>query len=578
MYNPFPEIKVEARNQAYSGYGAILDKLKQEMTQSQINVITIECYPTVNERELLEELIKPLNPSYVVEASQQFYSSQKVTEMIQQNLTDDRVFGLMSHHSFSDFIDSPKQKKIQANIYERIQNDEIVFIYGVGASLLYETDLLIYADLARWEIQNRYRSGEFSNWKADNFGEDPLKMVKRGYFFEWRVADKLKKQVLEQIDYFLDTHTKNQPVLVDSESYFHAIKQVVRQPFRLVPYFDPGVWGGKWMQENFQVGQDKINLAWSFDGVPEENSLYLKFDNMRMEIPANNVVFYQPLPLLGERVYGRFGAEFPIRFDFLDTMGGGNLSLQVHPLTDYIQDVFGAHYTQDESYYIIDAEEDACIYMGVKNGTEKEKLMQQLRLAAAGNRRFADEDFIYKKPIKKHDHYSIPAGTIHSAGANSVVLEISATPNRFTFKLWDWERVGLDGIPRPVHLDHGESNIVISRDQDWVEKELVNPFQVLVENDIWKEERTGLHKSEFIETRRHTFTGEVLHETHGSVNVLNLVEGDEAVIESVDGSFQPFIVHYGETFIIPEAVKQYVIKPHGSSIGKELMTIKAFVR
>lgn len=578
MFNPFPEIKIEDRNQAYSGYSAIVDKLKQEITQSRINVITIECYPTVDERELLEEFIKPLSPSYIVEASQQFYSSQKVTEMIQQNLTDDRVFGLMSHHSFSDFIDSPKQKEIQATIQEKIENDEIVFIYGVGASLLYETDLLIYADLARWEIQNRYRSGEFSNWQADNFGEDPLKMVKRGYFFEWRVADKLKKQVFEQIDYFLDTHKKKQPVMVDSESYFHALKQVVRQPFRLVPYFDPGVWGGKWMQENFQVGEDKINLAWSFDGVPEENSIYLKFDNVRMEIPANNIVFYQPLPLLGERVYGRFGAEFPIRFDFLDTVGGGNLSLQVHPLTDYIQDVFGAHYTQDESYYIIDAEEDACIYLGVKNGTDKEKLIQQLRLAEKGTKRFADEDFIYKKPIKKHDHYSIPAGTIHSAGANSVVLEISATPNRFTFKLWDWERVGLDGIPRPVHLDHGEPNIVISRDQDWVEKELVNPFEVLVENDTWKEERTGLHESEFIETRRHTFTGEVLHETHGSVNVLNLVEGDEAVIESVDNSFEPFIVHYGETFIIPETVKNYVIKPHGSSVGKELMTIKAFVR
>ena len=78
-----------------------------------------------------------------------------------------------------------------------------------------------------------------------------------------------------------------------------------------------------------------------------------------MELPSINVVFHQPRELLGERVHARFGAEFPIRFDFLDTMDGGNLSFQVHPLTDYIQQHFGMPYTQDESYYMLDAGEDA---------------------------------------------------------------------------------------------------------------------------------------------------------------------------------------------------------------------------
>jgi hypothetical protein len=87
------------------------------------------------------------------------------------------------------------------------------------------------------------------------------------------------------------------------------------------PYFDPGVWGGQWMKENFGLDASKENFAWSFDGVPEENSLNLEIGGKVLKVPAQDLVFYAPHELLGERVHGRFGAEFPIRFDLLDTMG-----------------------------------------------------------------------------------------------------------------------------------------------------------------------------------------------------------------------------------------------------------------
>jgi hypothetical protein len=62
------------------------------------------------------------------------------------------------------------------------------------------------------------------------------------------------------------------------------------------------------------------------------------------------------------------------------------------------------------------------------------------------------------------------------------------------------------------------------------------------------------------------------------VNVLNLVQGEEVIVESPGGKFAPFIVHYAETFIVPAAVGSYTIRPHGESVGKECATIKAFVR
>ena len=69
-----------------------------------------------------------------------------------------------------------------------------------------------------------------------------------------------------------------------------------------------------------------------------------------------------------------------------------------------------------------------------------------------------------------------------------------------------------------------------------------------------------------------------MHHTRGGVNVLNLVAGEEALVESPTGAFAPFIVHYAETFIVPAAVEAYTIRPHGSSAGQECATMKAFVR
>ena len=60
--------------------------------------------------------------------------------------------------------------------------------------------------------------------------------------------------------------------------------------------------------------------------------------------------------------------------------------------------------------------------------------------------------------------------------------------------------------------------------------------------------------------------------------MLNLVEGEEAIVESPNGAFEPFVVHYAETFIVPAAVGRYTIRPHGASVARELATMKASVR
>ena len=378
-------------------------------------------------------------------------------------------------------------------------------------------------------------------------------------------------------DYVLDTNTENSPVMAEADVIKAGLEQAIRQPFRVVPFFDPGPWGGQWMKEVCDLDREAPNFAWCFDCVPEENSLLIRTGDTTIQIPAINLVFAHPRELLGKPVHARFGDEFPIRFDFLDTMEGGNLSLQVHPLIEYIQEKFGMHYTQEESYYMLDAKEDAVVYLGLRNGIDKDEMIRDLE-ASQQTGKFDAEKYVGVYPVKKHDHILIPPGTIHCSGTNGMVLEISATPFIFTFKLWDWGRLGLDGRPRPINIAHGKNVIQWERDENWVRSEGINCITTIEEGNGWREERTGLHECEFIETRRHWFTKSVLHRTNGSVNVLNLVEGEEAVVESPTNAFAPFTVHYAETFIIPEAVKEYTIQPCGRSEGKECATLKAYVR
>jgi mannose-6-phosphate isomerase class I len=233
-------------------------------------------------------------------------------------------------------------------------------------------------------------------------------------------------------------------------------------------------------------------------------------------------------------------------------------------------------YTQDESYYMLDSGEGACVYLGLKESINRAAMIRDLRAAQNGGPAFPANHYVNRWPAKKHDHFLIPAGTVHCSGRNSMVLEISATPYIFTFKLWDWGRLGLDGQPRPIHLDQGICNIQWDRTTHWVERGLINRVTEVSRGNGWKEERTGLHAFEFIETRRHWFTGTVPHDTHDGVNVLNLVEGSEVIVESPSHRFDPFTVHYAETFIVPAAAGRYTVRP--STPSKQCATIKAFVR
>ena len=579
-FNKFPSVRIQAgRNDFFSGWKEISGELRRALdsVQKDKKVLVLETYQGVHHEEILSEVSAGLDFDTLLDAREVFLPENEINRLVYPDLTDDRIFGYLSRLNMIDFMDRDKLEEWKKKLNQIDRGT--VLVYGYGAALLEpEPDILVYADMARWEIQLRMRKDQVSNLGVENREETLEQQYKRGYFVDWRVCDRLKKKLMGKWDYVLDTNRKGHPKMARGEVINSALEQTCSRPFSVVPYFDPGPWGGQWMKEVIDLDRDTENFAWCFNCIPEENSLYLQFGDEVFEMPSINLVFSHPAKLLGDPVYARFGDEFPIRFDFLDTMDGGNLSLQVHPLTEYIQQTFGLHYTQDESYYLLDAGEGASVYLGLKEGVDPEQMIHELLEAERTGGHFDADKHVMNWPAKKHDHFLIPAGTVHCSGKNGMVLEISSTPYIFTFKLWDWGRLGIDGKPRPINIRHGINVIQWNRTESWTKKNLINRIEEVGRGDGWTEEKTGLHEREFIETRRHWFTRKVHHNTHGGVNVLNLVEGREAVVESPTGAFEPFVVHYAETFIVPACVGEYTISPHGESKGKKCATIKAFVR
>ena len=265
-YVMFPRVDVccpDAR--VYEGAGAIARALGDACGTGKC-VLSIECYPGVDQQELLDGLAA-LHPALVIHSDDLAFEPEKLDAALERDLLpQDPVFGIMTVRRLRDFFYEAKIEEARQRIDAVAEG--LVLVYGVGATLVHPGDVQVVADITRWEIQLRYRRG-MTNWRTAQTDLPKLKKYKRGFFAEWRWADREKEHLLNTMNYYLDMTTEGEPVMVNGDAYRQALAQASRRPFRMVPYFDPGVWGGHWMKDHFELPENGSNYAWSFDGVPE---------------------------------------------------------------------------------------------------------------------------------------------------------------------------------------------------------------------------------------------------------------------------------------------------------------------
>jgi mannose-6-phosphate isomerase class I len=444
-------------------------------------------------------------------------------------------------------------------------------LYGTGAALAGSPGFLVYVDVPKNEIQFRSRAGSVTNLGARSPSE-PKPTYKRFYFADWPPLRAHLAELLSRLDLIVDGQRPDEPALMGGETFRAGLAKAARSWFRVRPWFEPGPWGGQWMKQHFSgLSPEAPNLAWSFELIAPENGLAFESGGRLLEVSFDFLMCQESQAVLG-RFAERFGCEFPIRFDYLDTFDGGNLSVQCHPRPEYALRHFGERFTQDETYYITDCAPDAQVYLGFNAGVNPREFQRALETSFREATPFDVDRFVQKHPARQPGLYLIPNGTIHCSGKNNLVLEISATPYIFTFKMYDWMRLDLDGRARPLNIQRAMDNLYFERQGGRVRKELISEPRTAARGPDWELVHLPTHKEHFYDVHRFDFTGTVEARTEGSPHVLNVVSGPSVVLETAGAPPQRFA--FGETFVVPAATEHYrLVAGHGSPVK----VIKAYL-
>jgi mannose-6-phosphate isomerase len=217
-------------------------------------------------------------------------------------------------------------------------------------------------------------------------------------------------------------------------------------PLTFQPIFKERVWGGRKLETSYHKPlppRAPIGESWEIADRPDEISVI-----------ANGPLAGKTLRWLlehhGAEVLGSVktaSGRFPLLVKILDAQD--KLSLQVHPPAECAAALGGEPKT--EMWYIAEAAPGAELYVGLKRGATREEFERQLKAGTVA-------DCFHRVSVRAGDAMFLPSGRVHALGAGLVIFEIQQNSDT-TYRVFDWNRVGLDGKPREVHVPQSLASI-----------------------------------------------------------------------------------------------------------------------
>ncbi|NEE04202.1 hypothetical protein G1H10_28930 [Phytoactinopolyspora halotolerans] len=447
---------------------------------------------------------------------------------------------------------------------------DVRVVIGPGAAFA-EHDVLWYADLPKRHAERAVAEGVGVN--LGQGADDGPATTRRLFYVDWPLLDRHRDAVTDGMARWLDMQEPAAPAQLHGDTLAATLRQLAHRPFRTRTWFNSTPWGGHWAQRTLGMHREAPNTALGYELIAPESGILIGDGRLAAEVPLQLLVSRHPVDVLGARVHRTFGSSFPIRFDYLDTQGGSDLSVHCHPQPDYMRRVFGWPYTQHETYYLMSSSPGSRVFLGLREGVDVGVFAKQAHHAEDHGAEFDIEQYVQTFPADEHQLFLIPAGTPHGSGAGNVVLEISATPYLYSLRFYDWLRTDAAGARRPVHVDHAFTNLDRERTGEAVVRDLVQRPRELRRGTGWRDELLGALPQMFFEVRRLELDSPtpVWTNTDDGFHVLNVVQGEGVTIELDAGASHHLA--YAETLVVPASVGSYAVRRTGTTMTRVVRSV-----
>ncbi len=315
-------------------------------------------------------------------------------------------------------------------------------------------------------------------------------------------------------------------------------------PLRFAPVYFEKVWG----DHRFAtvMGRDvpstqTLGESWEVSDHPHGKSVIV--NGPLHGTTLHDLMRRAPEALLGAHVLTRRAEVFPLLVKYLDA--NDSLSVQVHPDDAYALAHEG-ELGKTEMWYVLHADPDATLIAGLREGVTREEFQRALALGHPA-------DLLHRLPVKTGDALLIPAGRIHALLPGLLILEIQENSDT-TYRLYDWDRPGLDGQPRPLHI---EQAMAVANWADYQVQPVVERVELLGIN-----RRSQLAACEYFVVDKYVLAGECVFAFPGDrFHILNCVAG-RAALTWTGGSE---LLHYGDSMLIPASLPDFSLEPDGSA-------------